>query len=62
MIEYFRLNIEDLWFAFGLRPVGVERAYAPEGGSVKKDLPKNDSAKRFPQIFNFQLQYSQPLN
>ena len=30
MIEYRRLKIEYLRFAFGLRPVGVDRAYASE--------------------------------
>jgi hypothetical protein len=38
MIEYFRLNIEDLRFTFGLRPVGVRQTYAPAGVSIKKNL------------------------
>jgi hypothetical protein len=48
MIEYFRLKIEDLSFAFGIRPLGVCRAYAPVGGSTKKDLYQNARAERFP--------------
>ena len=54
MIDYFRLNIDYLRFAFGLRPVGVYWAYALEGGSINKDLQKKDRAQRSPQIFNFQ--------
>jgi len=41
MIEYCRLNIEDLMFAYG--------------GSIIKKNDKNERAKRHPLIFNIRF-------